>query len=350
VPNVLGDWEFAATGWGDVSTIVPWGMYDVYGDKQVLVDQYESMKKWVGYMESHMDANDLYRYGNHYGDWLSYRSGNDDGSDAITDKYEIAQCFFAHSTQLLLNAATVLNKQDDVAKYEALLKRIKAAYNREYVTGSGRLLSNTQTAYVLALQFDMLPEGEMRSKAASYLADNIKRYNNHLTTGFLGTPYLCHVLSRFGYEDLAYTLLLQDTFPSWLYPVKMGATTIWERWDGIRPDGTFQTTAMNSFNHYAYGAIGEWMYKNVAGIQSAEPGYKKIIIKPIIGGKLTWAQGTYYCPSGTIKSRWEIADNKLKMDVTIPANTTADIYVPDASGKDYQKYSVKAGTYHYSRE
>ncbi|MCJ8209233.1 glycoside hydrolase family 78 protein [Mucilaginibacter sp. RS28] len=349
VPNVLGDYEYGSTGWGDVATIIPWEMYEVYGDQQVLKDQYESMKRWVGYMQTHTDSVGLYRYGGHYGDWLSYRSGNDDGSDAITDKYEIAQCFYAYSTQLLLNAANVLGKQDDVAKYVQLLKRIKDAYNQEYVTRSGRLVSNTQTAYVLALMFDMLPEGEARTKAAAYLADNINRYRNHLTTGFLGTPYLCHVLSRFGYSDLAYTLLLQETYPSWLYPVKMGATTIWERWDGIKPDGSFQTTIMNSFNHYAYGAIGDWMYKNIAGIQAAEPGYKKIIIKPVIGGKLNWAEGSYNCVYGKISSRWEIKGDQLVMDVTIPSGTTADIYVPDASGKNYQQHTVKAGTYHYTR-
>jgi alpha-L-rhamnosidase len=307
------------------------------------------MQAWVGYMEKHTNEKGLFAYGDHFGDWLSYRPGNDNGSDAITDKYEIAQCFYAHSTQFLLNAAKVLGKTEDVAKYEALLKNVKDAYNKEYVTGSGRLMSNTQTAYVLALQFDMLPEGETRTKAAKYLADNVAKYNNHLTTGFLGTPYLCHVLSRFGYNDLAYTLLLQDTFPSWLYPVKMGATTIWERWDGIKPDGSFQTPDMNSFNHYAYGAIGDWMYQNIAGIQAAEPAYKKIIIKPIIGGKLTSAEGTYDCPYGKITSKWAIADNKLTMDVIIPKGTTADIFVPDATGKDYKTYNVKAGTYHYTR-
>ncbi|MBE9583122.1 glycoside hydrolase family 78 protein [Mucilaginibacter sp. JRF] len=349
VPHVLGGGDFGSAGWGDVSTIIPWEMYEIYGDKQVLVDQYESMKKWVGYMEGHINKDDLYRYGSHFGDWLSYRPGNDDGTEAVTDKYQIAQCFFAYSTQLLINAANVLGKTEDATRYEALLKRIKDAFNKEYVTGSGRVLSNTQTAYVLALQFDMLPEGEPRKKAAAYLAENVKQYNNHLTTGFLGTPYLCHVLSDNGYPDLAYTLLLQDTFPSWLYPVKMGATTIWERWDGIKPDGTFQTIVMNSFNHYAYGAIGDWMYKNITGIQSAAPGYKKIVIKPIIGGKLTWAKASFNSVNGTISSDWKIENGKLTLKVTVPKGTTAEVNVPDTAGKDYKTYNVSAGTYTYTR-
>src|SRR5205085_1510675 len=221
--------------------------------------------------------------------------------------YLIAQCFFAHSTQLLINAAKVLDKTEDATKYGDLLQKIKDAFLKEYMTPNGRLVSNTQTAYVLALNFDMLPES-LRAGAAQRLADNVKNYDNHLTTGFLGTPYLCHVLTRFGYDSVAYKLLLQDTYPSWLYPVKMGATTIWERWDGIKPDSSFQTPGMNSFNHYAYGAIGDWMYRVIAGIDTYEnaPGYKKIKIRPVIGGGLTYANAdlkTYY---GTVSSHWKI--------------------------------------------
>jgi alpha-L-rhamnosidase len=297
---------------------------------------------------THNSVNDLWNKGRHFGDWLSYRSPNDDGSDAITDKYEIAQCFYAHSTQLLINTAKVLGKTDDAAKYEELLKKIKDAYNHEYVTASGRLMSNTQTAYVLALQFDMLPEAT-RPVAAKYLADNIQMYNNHLTTGFLGTPYLCHVLSRFGYDDLAYKLLLQDTYPSWLYPVKKGATTIWERWDGIKPDGNFQASSMNSFNHYAYGAIGDWMYRVMAGIDTDPdyPGYKKIIIKPHPGGKITYCKASLKTQYGIISLNWHIEDNKFKMDVVVPKNTTAAVFVPDADGKNYTEHDIKAGEYHF---
>lgn len=346
VPDVLNG-AGGATGWADVTTIIPWNMYLVYGDKDFLERQYPSMKAWVDYM-THNSVNDLWNKGRHFGDWLSYRSPNDDGSDAITDKYEIAQCFYAHSTQLLINAAKVLGKTDDARQYEELLKKIKDAYNHEYVTASGRLMSNTQTAYVLALQFDMLPKAT-RPVAAKYLADNIQMYNNHLTTGFLGTPYLCHVLSRFGYDDLAYKLLLQDTYPSWLYPVKKGATTIWERWDGIKPDGNFQASSMNSFNHYAYGAIGDWMYRVMAGIDTDPdyPGYKKIIIKPHPGGKITYCKASLKTQYGMISVNWHIEDNKFKMDVVVPKNTTAAVFVPDADGKNYTEHDIKAGEYHF---
>jgi len=348
VPDVLNPGDAGAAGWGDVATIIPWGMYDTYGDKRILETQYESMKAWVDFISSRSRKN-LWNTGSHFGDWLFYRPDDDnDGRAAVTDKYMIAQCFYAHSMQLLINAAEVLGKKDDQAKYSLLLDDIKKAYVNEYLTPSGRLVSSTQTAYVLALQFDMLPEN-LRAQAAERLVANIRDYGTHLTTGFLGTPYLCHVLTKFGHNDVAYDLLMQETYPSWLYPVKMGATTIWERWDGIKPDGSFQVPSMNSYNHYAYGAIGDWMYKNIAGIQAGAPGYKKIIIKPIIGGKLTWAEGSYDSDYGTISSKWRIEDNKLKLDVTIPPNTTAQIWVPDAQGKSYKSFNVGAGEHYFER-
>lgn len=210
---------------------------------------------------------------------------------------------------------------------------------REYATGSGRLVSSTQTAYVLALQFDMLPEN-LRGQAAERLAQNIRDYGNHLTTGFLGTPYLCDVLTRFGNNDLAYTLLMQETYPSWLYPVKMGATTIWERWDGIKTDGTFQTPGMNSFNHYAYGAIGDWIYRTVTGLKEISPGYKEFMIAPKPGGKLTQASAELNTVYGLAKSSWSIEDGILKLDVIVPANTYASVILPQAASKKITERSI----------
>ncbi|MBY0434903.1 MAG: alpha-L-rhamnosidase, partial [Cyclobacteriaceae bacterium] len=331
-PNVLKPTDGGSAGWADVATIIPWNMYLVYGDKKVLENQYESMKSWVGFMQQN-STNDLWNKGFHFGDWLFFRPEDDnDGRSAITDKYLIAQCFYAHSTQLLINAATVLNKTEDVKTYSTLLKKVKAAFEKEYLTPSGRLVSSSQTAYVLALNFDMLPI-ELRAQAAERLVKNIKDYGNHLTTGFLGTPYLCHVLTRFGYTDVAYSLLLQETYPSWLYPVKMGATTIWERWDGQKPDGSFQTPSMNSFNHYAYGAIGDWMYRVMAGIDTDEsaPGYKKIIIKPHVGGNFKDVSASFQTNYGKVSSHWKIVENGFQLAVEIPTNTTATIYLPTNS-------------------
>ncbi len=333
IPNPLGEKGWAAggsAGWSDASTIIPWEMYLVYGDKRILEAQYPSMKAWVGYMQS-QSTNDLWNKGSHFGDWLFYSMADDnDGNAAITNKYLIAQCFYAHSTQLVINAAKELGKADDVATYTALLQKIKDAFLKEYTTANGATMSNTQTSYVLALHFDMLPEN-LRQQAADRLAANIKAYNNHLTTGFLGTPYLCHVLSRYGYTDIAYTLLLQKTYPSWLYPVTKGATTIWERWDGIRTNGDFQATTMNSFNHYAYGAIGDWMYRVMAGLNTEDGegvGYKKINIQPHVGGGFTNVSAAYETQYGKLSSSWKIVDGELFLNVEIPANTTATVYVP----------------------
>jgi alpha-L-rhamnosidase len=376
IPDVLrrradDDGNGGSTGWADVSTIIPWNMYLAYGDKRILEDQYSSMKAWVDYMKN-QSKNDLWNSGFHFGDWLFYSLNDDtDGSSAITSKFLIAQCFYAYSTQLLINAANVLGRQEDVSYYTDLLAKIKNAYLKEYVTPNGLISSDTQTAYVLALQFDMLPEN-LRQQAADRLVTNIRRYDNHLSTGFLGTPYLCHVLSRFNHADVAYRLLLQDTYPSWLYPVKMGATTIWERWDGIRPDGTFEAASMNSYNHYAYGAIGDWMYRVIAGIDTKTegPGYKQIVIKPTLGGNFLFASADYETNYGKVSSHWKIDGGNLALDVQIPANTTATIYVPNNSGGNvmengkpvanetdikpadpvngYSVFNVGSGIYHFT--
>ena len=335
VPNVLGNNAAGSSGWADAATIVPWNVYLAYGDTRVLEDQYESMKSWVEYMHR-SSKDDLFVPPFQFGDWLFYSPDDDNiGRAAVTSKALISQSFYAYSTQILADAARVLRKEKDAEIYTTLLKAIKNAFVREFVTGSGRLVSETQTAYTLALQFDLLPES-LRGQAVDRLVQNIAAYRNHLTTGFLGAPYLCHVLTRFGRDSLAYTLLLQKTYPSWLYPVTMGATSIWERWDGIKPDSTLEVPSMNSFNHYAYGAIGDWMYRVMAGIDTDpdHPGYKRITIVPHIGGGLTDVNArleTYY---GTVGSHWRILDDGvLQFDADIPANTTATVVVPAAGAE-----------------
>jgi alpha-L-rhamnosidase len=335
IPNVLGSGAGGATGWADVATIIPWNMYLAYGDRKILVDQYNSMKAWVSYMEK-ASKNYLWNTGFHFGDWLFYRPFDDnDGRSAVTDKYLIAQCFFANSVQIMIKTADVLWQVDDVTHYKELLKNIKEAFVKEYTTPNGRLVSGTQTAYVLALNFDMLP-ADQRAQAAERLVQNIRSYGNHLTTGFLGTPYLCDVLTRFGYPDVAYTLLMQESYPSWLYPVKMGATTIWERWNGIRPDSTFEPASMNSFNHYAYGAIGDWMYRTVAGINTFDriPGYKNSFIEPHIGGGLSFASASLQTVYGKLSSGWKVESDKILYDIEIPPNTTALLFLRLTNAED----------------
>lgn len=333
IPKTVKRGTDGSAGWSDVATIIPWRHFVVYGDTSILADQYFSMKKWVDFITSESEQ-DLWKRTSHYGDWLFYTMADDrDGKAAITDKSLIAQAFYAASTQNLIHAARVLGKDADVAKYTALLGRVKEAFNHEFVTPSGKLVSNSQTAYVLALNFDLLPE-EMRAQAAKRLADNIKAYGYHITTGFLGTPYINHVLTRFNYNDVAFKLLLQDTYPSWLYPIKKGATTIWERWDGIKPNGDFQNHNMNSFNHYAYGAIGDWMYKVITGIDvdSSAVAYKRIVIAPHVDGGLTHANGSLETLYGTVRSSWKFEGRNMHLHVSIPANTSAKIVLPHSKG------------------
>ncbi len=333
IPDVLNrqDAKTAApsAGWGDVAVIVPWTMYQVYGDIELLEKQYPSMKAWVEYIRNKAGDSYIWKGGSKYGDWLFYHPpvNNHSEPDGFTEHNFISTAFFAYSADLLAKSAKVLGKTEDEKLYTDLFNRIKNVFNNEYVTPAGRVGTNSQTSYVLALMFNLLPD-DLRPKAAKLLVDDIKSRRNHLSTGFLGTPFLCYVLTQNGYADVAYDLLLQETYPSWLYPVKMGATTIWERWDGQKTDSTFQDPGMNSFNHYAYGAIGDWMYRNSAGIDNSKPGYKEILIHPYISKKLEFSKATFESSYGTIASGWERKGDKIIIRVTIPVNTTAKILLP----------------------
>jgi len=306
----------SCAGWGDAATIIPWTMFRMYGDTPALAKQYESMKAWVGYIENNSPG--LLWTARGYGDW--YAPGD------TTALAYIDQCFFAYSTQLVINAASVLSKKEDSIRYAKLLTEIKKAFLKNDIDADGNALSNTQTAYVLALQFDMLPDS-LAQKAIVHLENLVHQNGDRLSTGFLGTPYLLHVLSKYGRTKLAYTLLNQQTCPSWLYPITRSATTIWERWDAIRPaDSSLQQT---SFNHYAYGAVGDWLFGNIAGITPLEPGFKKIKIAPQPGGGLTWAKASYISSFGKITSWWNLKKNRCTLAVDIPANTKALVVMPD---------------------
>lgn len=326
--------QAGAAGWSDASIIIPYNIYTTYGDKQVLENQYASMKAYLNYVRG-AAKNDLWNTGFQFADWLSYRVDDSKGmigqKSAVTDNYLVAQCFFAYNTQLMMNTARILGKTDDFKEWEKLLARIKLQFQQEFMTANGRLISETQTAYILALQFDMIP-GSLRQSALNRLVTNIESYQYHLTTGFLGTPFLNPVLTRFGRNDVAYKLLLQDTYPSWLYPIKAhGATTIWERWDSMKPDSTFQDPGMTSFNHYAYGAIGDWMYRTVGGIDTEEfdgAGYKKIVIKPELGGGLTFAKTSLETLYGKVSTDWRLDSGVFSLTVDIPVNTTASVLLP----------------------
>jgi len=319
--------------WADAGVICPWTIYQVYGDMRLLAQHYPAMVRWIEWCRGHsinlirvdMSETGKKLRGRDYGDWLSI------GAD--TPKDLIGTAYFAYSTKLVAQAAAALGKTDDAAKYQQLFQDIKAAFNQKYVAADGRIQGNTQCCYAMALKFGLLSD-EMRDKAAQYLVEDITAKNDHLSTGFVGVSYLLPVLTQAGRTETAFKLFLQDSFPSWLFSVKHGATTIWERWDGWTPDKGFQNPGMNSFNHYSLGSCGEWMFSSMAGIDTDGPGFKKLIIRPTPGEGITWVKCSYDSINGRIVSNWQRDGGKLTMDVTVPANTTATVYVPakDANG------------------
>lgn len=330
IPDVLNPQGSAkagtSAGWGDAATIIPWTIYRVYGDKKLLENQYPSMKAWVEYIRGKAGDSLIWKEGSVFGDWLFFHPfvNNHTEPDGHTEPDFIATAFYAYSANILAEAAKVLGKTDDARFYETLFNQIKNVFVHQYVTPAGRVGTNSQTSYVLALMFNLLPD-HLREKSAKFLADDIRSRKNHLSTGFLGTPYLCRVLSDNGYTEVAYDLLLQKTFPSWLYPVTMGATTIWERWDGQRPDGSFQDKGMNSFNHYAYGAVGDWMYRVSAGLDSQSPGYKHLLLNPHPTEKLNFSRAAFESPYGTVESGWERKNGRIMVNITVPPNTRATV-------------------------
>jgi len=316
---------FGRTGWADAATIIPWNSYLIYGDPKTIERQYASMVKWIDFMTQN-SKNNLYIKEDHWGDWLFFSRDNDNsGQSAVTSKKLIAQAFYCYSTQLLVKSAKVLGYYEDVKKYADLYEKLIKAFNDEFVTKNGMLVSDSQTAYVLALQFKLLSEKNAKI-AVERLINNIEDYG-HLTTGFLGTPFLCHVLSDNGKNEEAIKLLLRKEYPSWLYPVTKGATTIWERWNGIKPDGSFQYPSMNSFNHYAYGAIGEWIYANLMGLRINEefPGFKRYTIQPLFDKNFDLVDGSFDSNYGKIAIAWSRKNGKLKLTLDIPANTSSDV-------------------------
>ena len=320
----------SSAGWGDAAVIVPWTMYLTYGDTRLLERQYPSMRAYVEYQRKTAGDKLLWNSGWHYGDWLAFATTRSDYPGATTDKDLIATAFYAHSTDLLARSAKALGKTEDARDYRALFERIREAWTKEYVTATGRLSSNTQTAYALALEFGLLPEAR-RPDAGTRLAADVRSIG-HLTTGFLGTPYLTDALTQTGHLAEAYRLLLNKRYPSWLYPITQGATTIWERWDGQKPDKSFQDVGMNSFNHYAYGAIGDWMVRSVAGLDLDEtmPGYRHLIVAPQPGGGLTSARAELLTPYGSALSGWTIAGGRMRVTVRVPPNARATVHLPSA--------------------
>lgn len=344
VPNILAEQE-AAAAWSDAATVIPWTVYQVFGDKRVLEDQYESMKGYVDYITAHCGENGLWQTGFQYGDWLALDKEESADRTGATDKYLVANACYAYSADIVSRAAEVLGYEEDTKAYAALHEKVVELFNEEYITRTGRMVSETQTGCVLALHFGLAQE-KYRKRIVKSLETNIANHKNHLSTGFVGTPYLCHVLSENGMHGLAGTIFLKEDYPSWLYAVKKGATTIWERWDSVKPDGSFDESGMNSLNHYAYGSIGDWMYEKLAGITPAKPGYQEIRIQPMFIQGITGVDASFDSAYGIIRSAWSCKDGKITVDVTIPANTTAEVYLPEKEAA----VKVGSGSWHYEYE
>jgi alpha-L-rhamnosidase len=326
--------------WADAGVICPWTIYQCYGDTGLLEEHYPSMQRFIEFLlrtsKDRIRCYAEYTGWHGFGDWLALDGS--DGREGGTSKELIGTAFFAYSTHLMANIARILEKKDDVTRYRALFEEVREAFKERFVRKDGSIRGETQTSYILALHFNLLPQ-ELRPRTAAELVRNIQN-RDHLSTGFVGTPYINWVLSEMGYLDIAYALLKQTTWPSWLYSVTQGATTIWERWDGWTHDKGFQDPGMNSFNHYAYGAIGAWMYAVIGGIDldPEQPGYKHIIMRPQPGGGLTHSTAELQSMYGTIRSAWTLEGDSFDWHITIPANTTATIYVPAKDKSDVTQH------------
>ena len=304
--------------WADAGIICPWILYQVYGDRQVLEQHYPGMARFVEFCKRSA-GDDLLRPDYGYGDWLSV--------SASTPKDVLATAYFAHSADLLSRIAQALGKEADATRYGKLFTDIKEAFNRAYVEPNGRIKGDTQTVYVLALAFDLLPEAK-RSPAAEHLVGNIRARGDHLSTGTVGTRDLLPVLTAVGRLDMAYRLFHNDTFPSWGFCIRHGATSIWERWDGWTPERGFQDPRMNSFSHCTLGAVGDWVFRTVGGIDAAAPGFRQVLIRPRPGGRIRWAKTRFCSIRGPIATDWRLTKDGLRLDTVIPANTTAVVHVP----------------------
>lgn len=330
--NVQGG---GSSAWADAATIIPWNTYLHYGDKAILEQQFESMKGWVDYIISADEGSGgrrLWTVGFHFGDWLALDGSNPDSPMGGTDTDFIASAYYAYSSRLVAKTARVLGREEEAVYYEGISAEVKRAIEDEFFSKNGRLALDTQTAYAVALYMDLVPEA-FKERVKNGLVKRLKSDRNHLRTGFVGTPYLNFALSDNGCEELGYTLLLNDDYPSWLYAVKLGATTIWERWNSIMPDGKISSTGMNSLNHYAYGAIAEWMYRSVAGINPTEdaPGFRRIELAPKPDFRLQWVKAKVDSATGTCKSEWSFDDKgRLEFRFEIPFNATARVRLPRA--------------------
>ncbi|KUO07214.1 alpha-L-rhamnosidase [Streptomyces sp. DSM 15324] len=335
VPEIPGgeQWTPASpgAGWGDVVALTPWDLYQASGDTGLLAAQYDSARRWVDLVTGIADESGLWNRGYQLGDWLDPFAPPDDPGAGRTDRHLIATAYYAWSLRHVAWTAGVLGCDEERRHYQELADRVRQAFVSEYVGPGGAMTSDTQTAYAVALQFDLLPDAPARAAAGRRLAELVAAGGHTIQTGFIGTPLVAPALSATDYADTAYTLLLQQECPSWLYALKHDATTIWERWDSMLPDGSVNPGEMTSFNHYALGAVAEWLHTTVAGLTAASPGYRDIVFRPRPGGGITWAHAAHESPYGRIAIRWDLHASGIEVRTTVPTGTTARIEWPDGA-------------------
>jgi alpha-L-rhamnosidase len=327
VPNVLSNPSPPTALWSDVAVSLPWLLYQEYGDPQILTDSYESMAAFIHQVEGRLDEHDLWSSGFQYGDWLDPDAPGDNPAGGKTDRHLVASAYLCKTTREMARAAAVLGKDDDAAHFTALAERVRAAFRHEYVTGAGRIVNESATAYGLAITFDLLDD-DQKAKAGDRLAELVAKAGFRISTGFAGTPLLTDALSSTGHLQEAYLLLMQKECPSFLYPVTMGATTIWERWDAILPDGTLNSTGMTSLNHYALGAVTDWLHRVVGGLQRTEPGWRRLRIAPQPGCGITSARTAHDTVLGRAEVSWRIDGDEMAVDITVPEGAEATVVLP----------------------
>jgi alpha-L-rhamnosidase len=313
--------------WADAGVICPWTMYKVYGDVHIVEKYYDEMTRFIDYCRS----QGLAGQGGGFGDWLAVGS--------ITPKELISAAYFAYTTSLMVDIAEALGKKEDALKYRKLFEDIRTNFQKTFVQPDGKISGESQTGYCLALHYNLLTD-KQREQAAVHLVDRIKAKNYHLSVGFVGVSILLPTLTEIGRSDLAYRLIQNTSYPSWGYSIEQGATTVWERWNSYTKKDGFGDVGMNSFNHYAYGACGEWIFRSMLGFETDGAGFKKITMKPELGEGVTWAKGHYVSIHGRIASDWKVAKNTFQWNITVPPNTTATVYIPAVKVEDVTENGI----------
>ena len=343
VPDILRTDGPAAAAWGDAATVLPWTLYQRFGDTQVLAVQFDSMRGWVDRQAALAGPDLVWAGGFQFGDWLDPAAPPDDPFAAQTHPDVVATAHLAHSARIVADAATVLGRSTEAGRYGELAARAAAAFAAEYVSPHGRIASDAPTAYAMALVWDLLADPVQRAGAGRRLADLVRSGGFRVRTGFVGTPLITDALCVAGEPALAYRLLLERGCPSWLYPVTMGATTIWERWDSMLPDGSINPGDMVSFNHYALGAVADWLHRVVAGLAPAAPGYRELLVRPLPGGGLTSAAAALDTPYGRAAVEWRRGDGRFVLDVEVPCGASATVHVPGQP----EPHRVRHGRHHW---